>query len=144
MDHSYWAPAAVGIAFWVMVTAAAVTAIITDYRKRQAAVDVLRVALEHGQQVEAGVVEKLLAREKWERTDPRLVAQYLRVAAVITIAAGIGVALLAFFIAKIAPPSFYPILGAGVLVVCVGIGLLVAAPLMEKTASVGTSGNRPA
>lgn len=144
MNQAYWGAAAVGVAFWLMVAASAVTAIITDYRKRQAALDTVRSALEHGQRLEPAVVEKILSRESWERTDPRLVGQRMRVGGVITVASGIGVALLSFFIAKIAHPALYPILGAGVLAVCVGVGLLAAAPIMERSVSVGSSRDRPA
>jgi hypothetical protein len=56
----------------------------------------------------------------------------LWVAGVIVIASGIGVALLAFFLAHIAPLALWPVLGGGVLVLCVGLGLVIAARIVQK------------
>ena len=56
----------------------------------------------------------------------------LRIGGIVTVASGIGVGLLAFFIKVIAPIALYAILGSGVLVVCVGVGLLLSARVVEN------------
>ena len=57
---------------------------------------------------------------------------HLKLGGIITIAAGIGIALLALFLSRIAPIALCPVLAAGVLVVCVGAGLLVGAKVLAE------------
>jgi hypothetical protein len=100
MQH--FGPFSVAIAFWVFLTVAAVAGIVADYKKRGLALAPLRAAIERGQQLDPAVVERLMAPE------PRgegLNALYLKVGGIVTIAAGIGVALLSFFLAQVAPRS---------------------------------------
>jgi hypothetical protein len=51
----------------------------------------------------------------------------IKLGGIITVAAGVGICLLSFFVSRVAPISFYPILGGGVVVICVGVGLLIGA-----------------
>jgi Domain of unknown function (DUF6249) len=114
----------VSIAFWVFIGVVAVAGMIQDYRKRQLALEPLRTAIEHGQQLTPEILAKLLGREERdEALDPKL----LRVGGIITCASGIGVALLAIFVALVFPPYHWIVLGVGVVAVCVGVGLMVAA-----------------
>ena len=127
MQH--FGPFSVAIAFWVFLAVAAVAGIVADYKKRQLALAPLRAAIERGQQLDPAVVERLMAPE------PRgegLNALYLKVGGIVTIAAGIGVALLSFFLAQVAPVALYPVLGGGIVAVCVGLGLVVAARVAER------------
>ena len=127
MQH--FGPFAVGIACFVFLAVAAVAGIVADYKKRQLALAPLRAAIERGQQLDPAVVERLMAPE------PRgegLNALYLKVGGIVTIAAGIGVALLSFFLAQVAPVALYPVLGGGIVAVCVGLGLVVAARVAER------------
>jgi len=121
-------PFAVAIAFWAFVAIATVAGIVSEYKKRQLAIEPLRAAIERGQQLDPGVVERLMAPTRSEGINPLA----LWVAGVITISAGVGVALLAFFLYQIAPLAFWPVLGGGVVVLCVGVGLVVAARIVQK------------
>jgi len=117
-------PYLVGVAFWIFVAAAAVAGIVSDYKRRHFAVEVLRMAIDKGQQLDPALIDKLWSHEgSGEPIDPVQV----KLGGIITIASGIGVGLLSFFINPIEPRAFYPILGIGTLAVCVGIGLLVGA-----------------
>jgi hypothetical protein len=118
---------AIAIAFWVFVGVTTIAGIIADYMKRKAVLEPLRLAIERGQQLDPGLVEKLLAREQ---KDDAVNPEHLQLAGIITTAAGVGVALLSAFIGHIAPAALYPILGGGVVAICVGVGLLVAARAM--------------
>ena len=121
--------AVVAIAFWVFVGVVSVAGMIQDYRKRQLALEPLRIAIEHGQQLSPEIIAKLVGREeRQEELDPQL----LRIGGIITSAAGIGVALLSIFIALVFPPYHWIVLGVGVLAVCVGVGLLVAAKSLRR------------
>ncbi len=115
---------AVAIAFWVFVAVSAVAGIVGDYKKRQATLEPLRMAIERGQQLDPALVEKLLARDS---QDKRLQPEYLQVGGIITIGSGVGVTLLAVFLNKVLPGALFPVMGAGLLTVCVGVGLLLAA-----------------
>ncbi len=122
-------PYLIGTTFWLFIGAAAVSAIITDYKRRRANVEVLRTAIEKGQQLDPALIEKLTSnRHGADRVEP---IQF-KLGGIVTTAAGIGICLLSFFISRIAPPALYPILGGGVLVICVGVGLLIGARALAE------------
>ncbi|HUE48346.1 MAG TPA: hypothetical protein VMO54_04000 [Steroidobacteraceae bacterium] len=127
MQH--FGPFAVGIACFVFLAVAAVAGIVGDYKKRALALEPLRAAIERGQQLDPAVVERLMAPES---RDERLNPLSLKVGGIVIIAAGIGVALLSVFLAQVAPVALYPVLGGGIVAVCVGTGLVVAARVAER------------
>jgi len=125
-------PWLVGVAFWVFLAAAAVAGIVADYKKRKLEMEPLRAAIERGQQLDPALIEKLMAREP--HGSKPLSPVDLRVGGIITIAAAIGVGLLALVSRPLGlVPTLYgmPLSGiaAGIALValCVGIGLLLAA-----------------
>jgi len=121
--------AAVAIAFWLFIGVTAVAGMMLDYRKRKLALEPLRIAIEHGQQIDPEIITRLLGREeRQESIDPR----DLKVGGIITCASGVGVALLSVFVAQVHPPHHWIVLGIGVLAVCVGVGLLIAAGSLRK------------
>ena len=133
-------PYLAGSAFWIFIAAVAIVAIITDYKRRRGNVDVLRAAIEKGQQLDPALIEKLMSPERRnEKIDPTDV----KLGGVITLAAGIGIFLLAFFISRVAPIAFYPILGGGVVVICIGVGLLVGARVLANARDREASRNPP-
>ncbi len=120
------------VAFWTFVAVSAVTSIRYDYRKRQLAIDALKCAIEHGQTMDAQVLEKLLSPEKARTEDyPR----QLTVAGIITASVGIGLMPLSLLVGQIEPKAFYPILGSGIVVFCTSVGLLIAARYLRHTAA---------
>jgi hypothetical protein len=125
MDH--FGPFSVAIAFWLFVAVASVAGIVADYKKRQAALSPLHTAIERGQQLDPALVERLMAPEGGSDINP----VYLRIAGIITLSAGVGVGILAFFLAQVAPIALYPVLGGGVVTVCIGAGLMLSARAVE-------------
>jgi hypothetical protein len=121
-------PFSVAIAFWMFVAAAAVAGIVADYKKRKAALEPLRAAIERGQQLDPALVERLMAPEQHQGMNPLA----LRVGGIITAATGCGIVVLAFFLSQVAAQALYPVLGGGILVVCVGAGLMIAARAVER------------
>jgi hypothetical protein len=121
-------PFAVAIAFWIFVTIAAVAGIWGDYKKRQAALEPIRTAIERGQQLDPALIDRLMAPERDEGINPL----YVRVGGIIVLSAGVGIVILAFLLNQIAPISFYPVLGGGIVTICVGGGLLIAARAVEQ------------
>lgn len=119
----------IGIAFWAFVTISAVAGIVSDYKRRKAAIEPLRLAIERGQALDPELVEKLLGHDGHDAPlDPAL----LQIGGIITIAAGAGVALFAVFLSRLFPQWLLPIVGLGVLAICVGVGLLVAARVLRR------------
>ncbi|HUN26633.1 MAG TPA: DUF6249 domain-containing protein [Steroidobacteraceae bacterium] len=137
--------AIVSIFFFLFLTISAVAGIIYDYRKRRLQVEALRIAVEHGERLDPALMERLIAQHR-ERpsNDTRLIPHYMQIGGIITTAAGIGIALLSFFIGHVAPITLYPILGAGIVVVCVGLGLLVAARAMKRGGAFDDPADRAA
>ncbi|HEV2442522.1 MAG TPA: hypothetical protein VGT07_08355 [Steroidobacteraceae bacterium] len=122
------ASAMVAVAFWIFLGAAAVAGMRYDFRKRQLAMESLRAAIEHGQSLDPSLVDKLLARDAAsEADDPQELAPYLKIGGIITTAGGIGLFIAGFFVGLQFPIAKLPMLGAGVLVGCIGVGLLLAA-----------------
>jgi hypothetical protein len=121
-------PFAVAIAFWVFVAVATVAGIVGEYKKRQLTLEPLRAAIEKGQQLEPSVVERLMAPPP----DSGIKPLPFLIWGVLVSAGGIGVTLFAFLLSRMTPSAFWPITGAGVIVLCLGIGLIVAARLIDR------------
>ncbi|MDE2137394.1 MAG: hypothetical protein KGJ68_08155 [Gammaproteobacteria bacterium] len=122
-------PFAVAIAFWAFVAIAAVAGIVADYKKRQAALAPLHAAIERGQQLDPALVERLMTPERDNGVNPI----YLRIGGIIVLWIGVGIVILAFLLAQIAPDALYPVLGGGALVLCLGTGLLLSARAVERS-----------
>jgi Domain of unknown function (DUF6249) len=101
---------------------------------------VLRAAIEKGQQVDPALIEKLMSGE---RRDEKIDPMQVKLGGIITLATGIGICLLSFFISQIAPAALYPILGGGVLVICVGVGLMFGAKALADARAREDSRNTP-
>ena len=118
----------VSIAFLVFLTAAAVTGIIADYKKRKAALEPLRAAIERGQQLDPALVERLMAPEPSSGIAP----MGLLVGGIVVSAAGVGVMILSIFLSQSSREAFFPVMGGGIVVLCVGVGLILASRAVER------------
>lgn len=117
----------VGVAFWMFIGAVAVAGIIADYQKRRLNVELLRTIIEKGQALDPAMVTKLIVPDALDhRVDPA----DLKLGGIITTATGVGIFLMSYFISRLAPIALYPMLAAGTVVICVGIGLLIGAKAM--------------
>ena len=123
--------AIVAVAFWLFLGAAAVSAMRYDFKKRQLSMESLRAAIERGQQLDPGVVEKLLAQHREPDVDrPQDLQPYLRIGGVITVAAGVGVGIAGEVLGLQVPLARLPMMAAGVIAICIGIGLLIASRVL--------------
>ena len=118
----------VPIAFLAFVTVCAVAGIVADYKKRKAALEPLRAAIERGQQLDPALVERLMAPEKSSGLAP----MSLMVGGIVVSAAAVGIVILSVFIARVESGALYPVMGGGILALCVGVGLLLAARAVER------------
>jgi hypothetical protein len=121
--------AIVGVAFCAFLAISAVAGIVAEYKKRRLELQPLLAAIERGQQLDPAMVERLM---RPEQRDSQLEPVYFRIGGIITVAAGIGVGVLAFLIEHFVSKGFYPTLGAAVVAVCVGIGLLICAQVIDR------------
>jgi len=117
------------VAFWSFLAICAVAGMTFDYRKKKLALESLRIAVEHGQHLDPAVVQALLSQQKQEN---ELNPAALQVAGIITSAAGVGVFLLSWFLAGIAPKAIWPTMGASMVTLCTGIGILIAGRLVAR------------
>ncbi len=121
------------IVFWVFVVVMAIAGMAYDYRKKRLEMESLRTAIEHGQQLDPAVLEKLLGGQRQQpAADLQELRPYLHIGGVITIAAGIGVFLAGLWVGMQFRAAEFPILGLGAIAVCVGIGLLIAARSLRR------------
>jgi hypothetical protein len=129
------------VSFWSFLAICAVAGMILDYRKKQLAVQSLKLAAEHGQNIDPAVIKALLSQQK---QDNELNPAALLVGGVITVSVGVGVVLLAFFLSGVAPKALYPVMGGGVVTLCTGIGILIAGRLVARSQAAnalqGTTG----
>jgi hypothetical protein len=127
MEH--FGPFGIIVAILLFCAIATVAGVVGDYKKRQAAMGPLRAAIERGQPLDPAVIERLMAPDSHgEKMDPL----QLRVGGVITVASGVGVAVLSAFPLPVGLLTRYPVLGLGLLAICVGVGLLIAARVIER------------
>jgi hypothetical protein len=127
MPHFDPAAYAVGVAFWLFIGAVAVAGIVADYKRRRLPLDLLRAMVEKGQPLDPALVAKLMPMGGLEG---RINPVYLKLGGIITIAAGVGVAVMSYFISRIAPVALYPILGSGIVVICIGVGLIIGSKVV--------------
>lgn len=118
----------VPIAFLMFLTVCAVAGIVTDYKKRKAALEPLRAAVERGQQLDPALVDRLMAPEKSSGLAP----MSLMVGGIIASAAGVGIVILSIFLSQNNHEALYPVMGGGIVALCVGIGLIVASRAVEQ------------
>ena len=139
------APIAAVIAFWMFLAVVAIGGMVYDYRRRRLAMEMLRMAVEHGQHLEPGTLERLLARHHDnEPQQPEDLRPYLHIGAVITIAAGIGVLIAGLWIGNDYPAFRFPIIGLAAIAICVGIGLRISVRVLQRYQPPAAPPDRPA
>lgn len=121
--------------FWAFVTIVSVAGIVYDYRKKRLAVDLLREAVERGTQLDPTVLDRLLSLQTHAAAREQVQPQHLKIGGIITIASGAGFFVLALFMGQLAHVAIYPIMAVGALAICVGIGLLISARIIEPDRS---------
>lgn len=119
-------PYMLGVAFWMFVGAVSIAGIVSDYQKRRLNVELLRIIIEKGQALDPALVTKLISPDALDRTDPT----DLKLGGIIVTAAGIGIFLMSYFVARVAPVALYPIMAGGIVTICVGISLLIGAKVV--------------
>jgi hypothetical protein len=118
--------------FWSFVTIVSVAAIFKEFAHKREVQRTLRTAIEKGQSLDPAVVALLTSAGGGV-----VRSELFAVWGIIVSAVGGGLLILGFFIGKLAPPAFYPIEGAGCLVLAIGLGLIAAAVFLRRMAIGG-------
>jgi hypothetical protein len=122
-DMSQVAP----IAMWAGIAVIVLAGVWREIVFRREAEATIRLAIEKGQALDSALIEKLFAGKR--STGP----EGFLVAGVLTLAAGIGLPILGYFIrlSGNAKP-LYPMMGVGVLVSLVGIAQIILSALLRR------------
>lgn len=125
---------AIAVAAALLAIAGVLIAIITSNQKnKQAKLDLLRNAMEHGVALSPELIDKVMHPNQGaagKRALPR--GQGACVAGILVIAFAVGYAILGFFIALDSPSARMPMLGVACLFLCVGVGLLVVSKVLRS------------
>jgi hypothetical protein len=132
---------AIAVAATLLAIAGVLIAIITSNQKnKQAKLDFLRSAMEQGVALDIELIDRIMRPNKTGAgQQPLTRGQGARVAGILVIAFGVGYAILASFIAVIAPSARLPMLGVACLFGCIGIGLLVVSKVLRSDRGVTDS-----
>ena len=115
------------LGFWIFLAIVVGGAMWFEARKKESQQETLRRLVESGQNLDSNVVDKMLRSSGNERKD-----RDLKVAGIITMGVGVGLAVFAWFIGQFDSQAFTALLGVGAMVGTIGIGLLLAGVYMTR------------
>ena len=107
--------------FWIFLAIVVGGGMWFDARKKESQQETLRRFVESGQSIDPAVVDRMLRTTGNERKD-----RDLKVAGIITLFVGIGLALMGWFIGQFDSQAFQAMLGVGGMVGIIGLGLWLA------------------
>jgi hypothetical protein len=100
-------------------------------KKRQAKLDLIRLAIEKGQTLDPALIDKLMpAKIKMDQPTPAQAATGLRIGGVMCLAVAVGLPILGYCLISIDPRAFPALQGVGGLVACISMGLFVASKIV--------------
>ena len=123
------------VAFWTFVAIVVVATAWKEFALKRETERTIRTAIEKGQQLDAGLVEKMLKPRRSRDRDG------LVIGGAVCLAVGLGMPVMGYFISLGGDnEAVYPMAGVGVLMAMIGISLLVARRFVSKS---GTSSEPP-
>lgn len=124
--------------FWILVflflIISVVASTVLDGFKTKQNTDLLRLAIERGQPIDPLMLDKL-AQPKTKKLNPKV----LLVVGILAIATASGLGLSALFMGQLNAKAFFAMPGAASLLLCIGLGFLVAYRFTRDTVPVSTS-----
>jgi hypothetical protein len=127
-------PVLIGVAFWIFLAIIVVAAIWLAFARNRETQKTIRLAIEKGMQLDPALIDKLVTRKTGKPED-------YYIGGFVCIAVGIGLPVLGYFVRRIEPESFFPIVGAGILVGLIGISLVIGGTLVSRREKAGKTGN---
>lgn len=125
----------IGVAFWVFVAIVVLAGIWLAYARNRETQKTIRLAIEKGMLLDAALIDTLVARKPGKPED-------YWVGGAVCIAVGIGLPILGYFVGRIEPIAFFPIVGAGILVGLIGISLVVCGMMVGRRGTACKPGNQ--
>ena len=123
-------PAVAAAAFWGFVAVVVVAKIWREIVFRRETETTIRLAIEKGQNLDPVMVEKLLHQQ------PSRGPEGLLVGGAVTLAAGVGLPIMGYFISLSGDKeAFYPLIGVGILVSLIGATLLILSRIIRSKPS---------
>ena len=114
-------------AFWGFIAVAVVANVLREVFIRRESEKTIRLAIEKGQQLDTATIDKLL------RSNKKGSADSLMVAGGVTLAAGLGLPIMGYFIGRGGEDgAFYPLLGVGSMVSLIGLAFLVLSAVVRS------------
>jgi hypothetical protein len=116
------------LAFWGFIAVVVVAGVWREVATRRESEMTIRLAIEKGQQLDPATIDKLLGPNRKRRS-----ADGLMVAGGVTLATGLGLPIMGYFIGRGGDAdAFYPLLGVGSLVSLIGVALLVLSVILRS------------
>ncbi len=123
--------------FWIMVFLFLIIAVVAgsvlDGFKTKQKTDLIRLAIERGQPIDPIMLDKL-AQPKTKKLNSKV----LLVVGILAIATALGLGLSALFMGQLNAKAFLAMPGAASLLLCIGLGLLVAYRFTRDAVPVST------
>lgn len=116
------------LAFWGFIASTVVGGIWYAIREKQAQHATLQRMIESGQKIDADVIDKIISGDGKADKD-------LKIAAYITMSVAPGLVLLGFVLSRVNDDIFAILSGVAGLVLFVGLGLLAASNIAERSAN---------
>ena len=114
------------LAFWGFIASTVLGGIWYSIREKDAQHETLRKIIESGQKIDDRVVDKIMNGDSKIDED-------LKIAAYIVLFVSPGLALLGWFLKRVSEDAFPALLGVAGLVMFVGLGLLAASKVAERS-----------
>ena len=118
--------------FWLFIGAAAVAGIWSEIREKEAKQRTLQKLIENEDKINADTMEKFLRLSEGSKED---LDRSLKVGGIILMFVSPGLALLGWLISLQSPNALFPLLGVALLVLCISLGLLLAAKFVENASA---------
>lgn len=123
------------VAFWGFLATVIAAGVWHDIRRRDAQHETLRRLMESGKEVEQSLVDSVLGGG--ERLDLSL-----KIGGLVVVSLAPGLAILGWILSGLSDWALPALLGTGVLVACLGIGLLIASKSVERARRGGGTAER--
>lgn len=127
-------PVLIGVAFWLFVALVVLASLWYSSARNRDIQKTIRLAIEKGMQLDPALIDKLVTRKSGKPED-------YYIGGFVCLALGIGLPILGFFIERIEPEAFFPIVGSGILVGLIGISLIVCGMLISRREKASKAGN---
>lgn len=116
----------IAVVFWLFLASAVIFPVIYAYKTRHAAMDVIRAAIERGQELTPEVVRQLSNSD-----DKEIHSVNLKIAGAIVMACGVGTAAVATIFLFVIPAAAPFVYAGAALAFCIGGGLHYGAKILK-------------